>query len=367
MKERIYIGTLFLGILLGLITVFKVYTAGFTVYAKTDVLVWTMPVAAYIFFSLTSAGLAFVSSFPVVFGIKRYALIEKRTVFLEISVLLAAFTCLVLHLGSPWNAIYMVLSPNFSSPLWWLAIFYGIYLVILLASFWKMHIRQFSKPLNVLVFLLAVCTSTLLGWLVGMTDARPTLNPGFLTIFFPITAFASGLAAIMLLSHISAHFSNSPIEQDRSDLFNEIAKIFGITIGVTLVLLVWRMIIGGFSSSAVEFTAYRHMMGSVSFHVELWLGLALPVILMLVPSLRMAVWSRITASILFLMGMFAGRLEFILSGEIMPLGAMAEGRPVVVGYMPTIWEVFVALFGLSVMLLAYKLGERYLTLEEVPE
>ena len=74
-----------------------------------------------------------------------------------------------------------------------------------------------------------------------------------------------------------------------------------------------------------------------------------------------------TAGVLFLVGMFAGRLEFVLSGEIMPLGAMAEGQPMVVGYMPTIWEVFVALFGLSVMLLAYKLGDRYLRLEEVPE
>ena len=69
-KQMFWIILLFLGILLGLWTTFKVYTVGFTVYAKTDVLVWTLPLSTYIFFSLTSAGLAFVSSFPVVFGIK---------------------------------------------------------------------------------------------------------------------------------------------------------------------------------------------------------------------------------------------------------------------------------------------------------
>ena len=58
-RFHLWIGLLGLGILLGLWTTFKVYTVGFTVYAKTDVLVWTLPLSTYIFFSLTSAGLAF--------------------------------------------------------------------------------------------------------------------------------------------------------------------------------------------------------------------------------------------------------------------------------------------------------------------
>ena len=111
-KVQLWYGLLGLGILIGLLTVYKVFTVGFVLYAKTDILVWTLPIASYIFFSLTSTGLAFVSSIPVVFGIKRYQPIEKRTAFLEIAVLLAGLTCLLLHLGSPWNAIYFAFSPN---------------------------------------------------------------------------------------------------------------------------------------------------------------------------------------------------------------------------------------------------------------
>jgi hypothetical protein len=51
----------------------------------------------------------------------------------------------------------------------------------------------------------------------------------------------------------------------------------------------------------------------------------------------------------------------------MPLGAMAEGRADFVSYLPTIWEVFVALFGISVVLLVYTLGDRYLQLDAVHE
>jgi Ni/Fe-hydrogenase subunit HybB-like protein len=65
--------------------------------------------------------------------------------------------------------------------------------------------------------------------------------------------------------------------------------------------------------------------------------------------------------------MFEGRLEFILSGVVRPLGQMAEGRSEIVSYMPTVYEVLVAIFGFSVMLLIYTIGERYLKLETVPE
>ncbi len=367
MKLQLWIGLLFIGILLGLWTTFKVYTVGFSLYAKTDVLVWTLPLSAYIFFSLTSAGLAFISSIPVVFGIKRYEAIEKRTVYLEIAVLIGSFVCLILHLGSPLKILYIFLSPNPSSPLWWLAMLYNVYFVILLSAFWRIHTGKMSKTLGVLIFLLAICTSTTLGWLLGMTDARPTLNASFFSVYFPLTGFASGVAALILFSMACAHLSGQEVPEDRSALYNEFGRLMGITAGMVLVLFLWRTISGGISSTAVEYRAFKHMIGSVPYNIELWLGLAVPTVLMLVPSIRATVWGKVAASVLLLVGMFAGRLEFVLSGVVRPLGQMAEGRPEIVSYMPTVYEVFVALFGLSVMLLIYTIGERYLKLEAVPE
>lgn len=367
MKLQLWIGLLFIGILLGLWTTFRVYTVGFSLYAKTDVLVWTLPLSTYIFFSLTSAGLAFVSSIPVVFGIKRYEAIEKRTVYLEIAVLIGSFVCLILHLGSPLKVLYIFLSPNPSSPLWWLAMLYHVYFVILLSAFWRIHTGKISKTLGVLIFLIAICTSTTLGWLLGMTDARPTLNASFFSVYFPLTGFASGVAALILFSMACAHLSGQEVPEDRSALFNEFGRLMGIIAGMVLVLFLWRTISGGISSTAVEYRAFKHMIGSIPYNIELWLGLAVPTVLMLVPSIRETVRGKVAASVLVLVGMFAGRLEFVLSGVVRPLGQMAEGRPEIVSYMPTVYEVFVALFGLSVMLLIYTIGERYLKLEAVPE
>lgn len=367
MKSKLWLGLLGLGILAGLFTAYRVYTVGFTLYAKTDVLVWTLPLSTYIFLSLTSSGLAFVSSIPVVFGIHRYDPIEKRTVYLEIAVLMGSFVCLILHIGSPLQIIYIFLSPNPSSPLWWLAMLYHVYLLLLLAAFWRIHTAKVSRALGIMIFLIAIGTSTTLGWLMGMTDARPTLNASFFSVYFPLTGFASGIAALLLFSLVSERLLGRPAPEKAAGLYNELAKIMGVVAGVVLILFLWRTVIGGISSTAEEFRAFKHMIGSIPYHIELWLGLVVPTLLLLLPQIRKSAWGKISASFLVLLGMFAGRLEFVLSGVIRPLGQMAEGRPEFVSYMPTVYEVLVALAAFSVMFLIYSLGERYLRLETTPE
>jgi Ni/Fe-hydrogenase subunit HybB-like protein len=367
MKAKLWYGLLGIGILLGLWTAYKVYTVGFVLYAKTDVLVWTLPLSTYIFFSLTSAGLAFVSSIPVVFGVHRYDVIEKRTVYLEIAVLLGSFVCLILHIGSPLQVIYIFLSPNLSSPLWWLAMLYHVYFGLLLLAFWRIYTKTVSRALGTLIFLIAIGTSTTLGWLMGMTDARPTLNASFFSVYFPLTGFASGIAALLLFSLASNRLRGRAEPEKTAGLYNELAKIMGLIAGVVLILFAWRTIIGGISSTAEEFNALKHMIGSIAYHIEFWLGLAVPTVLMLLPAVRETAWGKISASFLVLLGMFAGRLEFVLSGVIRPLGQMAEGRPEFVSYVPTVYELFVALAGFSVMLLIYTIGERHLGLQATPE
>ncbi len=366
-KIQLWYLLLGLGVLLGLITAYRVFTTGFVLYAKTDILVWTMPIAAYVFFSLTSSGLAFVASIPVVFGIERYQPLEKRTVFLEISVLVAAFTCLLLHLGSPWKLYYYLFSPNLASPLWWLGMLYGLYLVVLLVSFRKMHTAQIGKKLRIFTFITAIGTSTALGWLFELPDARPVFSANFLAMYFPLTGFGTALAAVVLISMAYHYFMQIPLSQGDENLYDDLSKLFGVVVFLTLVFFLWRTIVGGVSASAVEFGGFRHMLSSGWYHLALWIGLVIPLVLIFMPSVRQTSWGKVTFSALFLVGMFAGRLEMVLSGLVMPTGPKAEGQPTFVSYWPTIWEVFVVVSALAAMLLVYTMGERHLKLAEEPE
>ena len=366
-KSQLWYGILGVGVLLGLLTAYKVFTVGFVVYAKTDILVWTMPIAAYVFFSLTSSGLAFVSSIPVVFNIKRYQPLEKRTTFLEIAVLVAAFACLFLHLGSPLKVVYYLFSPNFASPLWWLGLLYTIYLIVLVLSFRKMHSAEPSKGLGIFTLIIAIATSTVLGWLFGLPDARPAFSANFLAMYFPLTGFGSALAAVLLFSLAYHHFAQVPLSDGDKNLYDDLSKLFGVVMAFTLVFFIWRTIVGGVSATAVEFAGFRHMLGSGWYHMALWIGLVIPILLIAMPTVRNATWGKITSAAMFLVGMFAGRLEMVLSGLVMPTGPKAEGQPPFVSYWPTIWEVFVFVAALAALLLVYTLGERYLKLAHEPQ
>jgi len=255
-------------------------------------------------------------------------------------------------------------SPNLSSPLWWLAFFYGLYTAAVLASFWSLYNGQDVKLLNLAVFFIAIATSTTLAWLLGMPDARPTLNGPFLVIYFPLTALACGLGALLLFGQPYKSTVGNPQPIDQTPLFDEIAKLLGITIGISLILFMWRTVMGVVSSTAVEFAAFRHMIGSISYNIEFWIGLVVPLVLLMIASIRGTTFGKVTAAALLLFGMLAGRLEFILTSEVMPLGSMGELRPQFASYMPNLWEVLVVLFGLSTMLIIYTLGNRYLKLDE---
>jgi molybdopterin-containing oxidoreductase family membrane subunit len=286
---------------------------------------------------------------------------------LEIAVLVASFTCLFLHLGSPWNAVYYLISPNLASPLWWLGMLYGLYLVVLLLSFRKIHTSKIGRGLGIFTFIVAVATSTALGWLFGLPDARPVFSANFLAMYFPLTGFASALAAVLLFSLAYHHFAKIPLSEGDTQLYDDLSKLFGVVMALTLVFFIWRTIVGGVSASAVEFGGFRHMLGSGWYHLALWVGLIIPLVLIVMPAVRQATWGKITTAVLFLVGMFAGRLELVLSGLVMPTGPKAEGQPPFVSYWPTIWEVFVFVSALAVMLFIYTLGERHLKLSEVSE
>ena len=189
---------------------------------------------------------------------------------------------------------------------------YGLYLVVLLLSFRKMHTAKIGRGLGIFTFIVAIATSTALGWLFGLPDARPVFSANFLAMYFPLTGFGSALAAVLLFSLAYHHFAKIPLSEGEKILYDDLSALFGVVMALTLVFFIWRTIVGGVSASAVEFAGFRHMLGSGWYHLALWVGLVIPLLLIAVSSVRKATWGKVTIAVLFLVGMFAGRLEMVL-------------------------------------------------------
>ena len=110
---NIWIAGLLTFILLGLITVIRIMVQGQgTIFHADDRIPWTLLIASYIFFVLTSSGVMLVSSLPLVFGMKQYYPIAKRSVFIALCALIAGFIAIGLELGNPLNMYHYFLHPN---------------------------------------------------------------------------------------------------------------------------------------------------------------------------------------------------------------------------------------------------------------
>ncbi|MGB6012514.1 MAG: NrfD/PsrC family molybdoenzyme membrane anchor subunit [Desulfobacterales bacterium] len=358
-------------VLIGLYTAYKLFAEGHGLFNTNDVILWSLPLGVYIYLALVSSGLTLLSALPLVFGIRKYEPFAKRLVFLSVATLCGAFVSIGLELGSIFHIIYYMLSPNFSSPIWWMGAIYGVELVVLTVKFALMHKGDWHSGLSKLLatasFILALVAPLMIGSIFGITESRVTYFGPVMSIYCLLMAFMSGTAFFLFYSLLVNKLTGNGVS---AELYDEFTLIFtyatGIVVGFTLLKFALE------SATVVpEFLVYHkfeHAFGAVQgFHTEVLLGLFLPFVLLLIPSVRNSVGGKIVTSALILIGTLLMHMEILLAGQSHPVGPKAEQYPEFVKYFPSIWEFLVFLFALTIMLILYTLGERYLKLTEVPE
>ena len=360
-----------LAVLIGLYTTYRLFADGHVLFNTNDVIIWSLPLGVYIYLALASSGLTILAALPLVFGIRKYEPFAKRLVFLAIATLCGAFVSIGLELGNVFHMIYIMLSPNFSSPIWWMGAIYSVELVVLIVKFALMHKGDwhsgFSKLLATVSFLLALLAPLMIGSIFGITESRVTYFGPVMSIYCLLMAFMSGTALFLFYSLIV----NKLIENGvAAELYNEIAMIFTYATGVVVGFTLLKFAIES-ATVVPEFLVYHqfeHAFGTFrGFHTEVLLGLYLPFVLLLIPAVRASVGGKIVASLLILIGTLLMHMEILLAGQSHPVGPKAEQYPEFIKYFPSIWEFLVFLFALAIMLILYTLGERYLKLTKVPE
>ncbi len=357
--------------LIGLYTTYKLFADGHVLFNTNDVILWSLPLGVYIYLALASSGLTILAALPLVFGIRKYEPFAKRLVFLAIATLCGAFVSIGLELGNIFHMIYIMLSPNFSSPIWWMGAIYSVELVVLVVKFALMHKGDwhsgFSKFLATASFILALVAPLMIGSVFGITESRVTYFGPVMSIYCLLMAFMSGTALFLFYSMVVNKLTGNGVPVE---MYDEFALIFTYA---TAVVVGFTLLKFAIESATVipEFLVYHqfeHAFGAIrGLHIEVLLGLFLPFVLLLIPSVRASAGGKIIASLLILIGTLFMHMEILLAGQSHPVGPKAEQYPEFIKYFPSIWEFLVFSFALTIMLILYTLGERYLKLTEVPE
>lgn len=369
-----WLGLIGLAILAGLFAAFRLFTEGHYLFNANDVLMWSLPLGVYIYLALTSTGLTLLAALPLVFGVKKLEPIAKRLVFLAITTLVGGFVSIGLELGNVFHMAYILLSPNLSSPIWWMGFIYSVELVVLVAKFWRLHKGDWHSPLSKVLghvsFVAAIVAPLMIGSVFGLTESRVTYFGPVMSIYCLLMALLSGTALCLFYHLLISRISGSRLTENYESIFDDISQIFTYTLAVVLVFTLVKMAIES-ATVVPEFLNYRQYAqafgGIGRLNTEVILGLILPLILMVIPGTRASVSSRMTASALVLAGTLAMHMEILLAGQSRPIGPKAEQYPEYISYFPSMYEWLVMLLAVAVALLLYTMGERYLNLKATPE
>ena len=168
---------------------------GWEVFGTTPAFEWGLMIIGYVFFAIMTSGLCLASSLGTVFGIERFQPFEKRHAILADPV---ADDGVPDHrpgpaLPGPDDLRGDARPLAQSSPMWWMGVFYGAYLVVLLVEVWSMFtphpkIHQYACTTAAIIAILAPST---LGAVFGVMNAKAF----WFGIFTPITMVASAFLA----------------------------------------------------------------------------------------------------------------------------------------------------------------------------
>ena len=327
---------------------------------------WGLPVVTYVFFSMASTGLAMVAAMAAMFGAKQYSPLIKRCTWLSIVTLVAGFASLALEMGHPFRMLWAVpLNFQPASALVWMGIFYSICLVILAIKFAKMHGGDFSgEGLTKAGFVGEVLALGTLGSAFGLMAMRPVWYGADVPILFLACGAVIGVAFAVLINQLTYGMDDKSMPEGvRKVMTGSLPNLFAGALGIYLVFLLFRTV-NGLWTNAEGFEVVHAMTKSPWFIIEV-LALLAALFIMITPAMRIAGNMQVAAAVAAILGMFIGRYEYIVGGQLVPMFKGAW-EPAMISYTPSMAEWMTTVMAFSLVFAGWAYGEKALNLAAAP-
>ena len=369
--ELLWFAILGLGMLIGLAGVIAVFALGHGhVYNTSREVPWGILISAYVFFAVSCSGLCLISSLGHVFGIDQFHASARRAIILAIVMLLSGFGVIAMELDKPFTlAIYAVLSPNLTSPIWWMGALYGVYLVVLVFEFYFcMKNNRFGAFYTGLVgFILAIAAPSNLGGVFGMLSTRPYWSGVFSPAYLIVTALISGTALMILVHYLKVRCRDQEFcTHDKKYMFL-LGRILALLLGILMFLMTWKFLSGIYQKQDGAYEVLMTLLNgslAVNFWVfEVAIGMVIPFAMILVPALRKPLPLTV-ASVLALIGMFFMRYDYVIAGQIVPVReGTVHTASGLLSYTPSLAELSIIVGAFALSMFLYTLAEKFFDLE----
>ena len=361
---------------------------------------WGILISTYLFFVLPASGLCLLSSLGHVFGIERFTPIGHRAILLAITLMLSGFLVIASDLESPWRmAMYLFVTPNPTSPMWWMGCLYAIYLVLLIVEFISLtriesihklqasptstspvyrlfafgadlhtdssirNSEKISKIVGAMAICFAVAALSMLGAVFGFTSSRTIWHGPFLPVYYILSACVAGSSILTLFLVIKHWHRNQEPPEAIAGVTQTLSKIILLVISIYLVFTVWNLLAGQYGLIPDSYNSVTVLINgplAVSFWVgEIIIGLIVPIVILAFTRGKKR-WGLILAPLLIFVGTFFARYNLVIAAQLSPI----VGQDKLWEYFPHIIEILTVVAAVGMWLLLYSLGSRLLPLED---
>ena len=343
---------------------------GWEVFGTSPSFEWGLMIIGYVFFAIMTSGLCLASSLGTVFGIERFLPLEKRHAVLAILSLSTAFLIIALDLHYPVRMVFgAVLVPSPSSPMWWMGVFYGVYLVVLVVEVWTLFtnhpkIHQYACASAAVI---AVCAPFTLGAVFGVLGAKAFWDGIFTPITMIASAFLAGTSLLAIVFYFVHRLRLADYERAAPIALPSIRLLMAIGLAVVGALLVRLIAVGlGSDNRGMHEATAALVTGplAAAFWLRVIAGLVAPAVMIAMP-IRRRPETMLAAGALGLTGILVDRYLFVAAGQIAPqtAGAGTLSYPFA-SYAPSIIEIAIFAGAAALMAFLYTLAERYLDMGE---
>lgn len=340
---------------------------GHHAYAVTKQHPWGLIIAMYVFFVVSSTGLCIISSFGHVFGIKEFEIIGKRAIIGAILTISTGFLVIALEIGHPVTMIiYNVLTPGFTSAIWWMGTLYGAYLGFIIFEFIFLvrNNHKYAKFFGLGGLLVGLAAHSNLGAVFGFLVARPISNGVFYPIYFILSAMITG-SFLLFLIYGFRYKMQFPSEV--KIMLEKLAKILGLLLAILMFFEIWRMFTAIYGGMPGRSDVAVHILTSPNFLIgELLLGMIIPFFVILLSkgkNLKGIVWASVSGMV----GIFFMRYDLVHDTQLAPLQTLKTQEyqlaPTFIEYFPSYAEIAVSIGAIGVCLFLYFLMDKLFNLD----
>jgi len=338
-----------IGLVVGLYAIAAIFIKGHAHTISTSSLVpWGLQISTYVYFALLSTGCTFVNFFGHVFFEKKYKPFASRIIFVGIVTAVAAFFSLATEMGHIERMYYFLLSPNPKSPMFWMAIWYTCYLIIITWEYVNIQTNRHSEKVMWGAFFIAIFTHSTLGSLLGSVSSRVYYYSALMPIYFLFIAFLTGCS----LTTIIAALTVKQKKLDEEYHLHPFVTLLRVGLGLALLITFWRTMIG----------LSAHLEGSEVFSLTLINSVLFGIVVVIIIPYILLKMGK-SANWLIFVGLFImatqlkARTDLVVGAFKIPVFRVYD-MPEVVHYTPSIYENLVVVASASLVALLYLVFER---------